>query len=147
MQFAGPASVGSASVLNRVILSEQDVLEIFRVKHMNQLKDYKQRTTAALLARSYGVGTKTIRNIWSGRTWRNETKHLRAPCCSSDLGSNVDVSAEASYSLHQATNIEFDFHTQDVGDAVSFSQDLTTVHSPNSDSIPYNDHVFGLGQV
>jgi hypothetical protein len=142
MQFAK-----STSVLNRVILSEQDVLEIYRVKHMNQLKDYKQRTTAALLARSYGVGTKTIRNIWSGRTWKQETQHLRGPCCSSDLDSKVDISAEASNSLHQTTNIEFDFQTQDVSDSVFSSQDLTTLHSPSPDLFPYSDHGFGVGQV
>ena len=61
-------------------MSEQDVLEIFRVKNSNGSKEFKQRTTAATLARKYGVGPQAIRNIWNGRTWINETRQLREQC-------------------------------------------------------------------
>lgn len=62
---------------NRTILSEQEVLEIYAVKNFNRSLEFKQRVTASSLAQKYNVGIKVIRNIWSGRTWADETRELR----------------------------------------------------------------------
>jgi len=48
-------------------LTKNNVLDIF------QLRLYKKPTTAGILAEKYGVTAKAIRDIWTGRTWRQLT--------------------------------------------------------------------------
>jgi hypothetical protein len=52
----------------RARLTESDVINIFRLKAAN--------TSATSVGRLYGVSEKAIRDIWTGRTWANETWHL-----------------------------------------------------------------------
>ena len=50
----------------RAILTDDQARQIFRCKPTTQLNG---RYKAALLARTYGVSAKTVRDIWIGRTW------------------------------------------------------------------------------
>ena len=52
----------------RAKLTESDVISIFKAKAI--------RNIASKIGREYGVSEKTIRDIWSGRTWAKETWHL-----------------------------------------------------------------------
>ena len=52
----------------RARLTEHDVLSIFRCKYSS--------ATATKLAIVYGVSEKAVRDIWTGRTWARETRHL-----------------------------------------------------------------------
>jgi hypothetical protein len=54
----------------RAKLSVEQVIEIFNIK------DALPTNGAARTARMYGVSEKTVRDIWSGRTWCDETCHL-----------------------------------------------------------------------
>jgi hypothetical protein len=60
----------------RTILTKQQVLEIFMVRLVNDSSETGERVGARLLAEQYRVNEKTIRDIWSGRTWYRETLHL-----------------------------------------------------------------------
>jgi hypothetical protein len=51
----------------RARLSEDQVLAIF------QARDSASATRVAVI---YGVNEKTVRDIWTGRTWARETRHL-----------------------------------------------------------------------
>ena len=53
---------------HRAKLSQSDVISIFQAK--------ATRIQATVIARSYGVSEKAVRDIWSGRTWAKETWHL-----------------------------------------------------------------------
>lgn len=50
----------------RAILTDDQAREIFKCKPASNSNG---RYKAALLARSYGVSAKTVRDIWVGRTW------------------------------------------------------------------------------
>jgi hypothetical protein len=52
----------------RAKLSEAEVLAIFQAR--------ESASMAARLATIYGVNEKTVRDIWTGRTWSRETWHL-----------------------------------------------------------------------
>jgi hypothetical protein len=52
----------------RARLSEHQVITIFQAKTTTW--------TATELASVYGVSEKAVRDIWTGRTWSNETWHL-----------------------------------------------------------------------
>ncbi len=54
----------------RARLTETQVINIFQSK--------SAAPSAAMLARSYGVSEKAVRDIWKGRTWCKETRHLEA---------------------------------------------------------------------
>ncbi len=54
----------------RAKLSVEQVIEIFSIK------DTLPASSAADIARRFGVSDKTVRDIWSGRTWCGETWHL-----------------------------------------------------------------------
>lgn len=56
----------------RAKLSEAQAINIFN------LKKNSPTISAARIATIYGVGEKTIRDIWTGRTWSRETRHLSA---------------------------------------------------------------------
>ena len=52
----------------RAKLTESDALNIYHCKG--------RITNAAALSKLYGVSEKTVRDIWTGRTWSKETWHL-----------------------------------------------------------------------
>jgi hypothetical protein len=54
----------------RAKLSVEQVIEIFNIKST------MPNNAAASIARQYRVSEKTVRDIWSGRTWCGETWHL-----------------------------------------------------------------------
>lgn len=58
----------------RAVLSKQQVIEIFLLSVVDS-SDTK-RHTASSVARKFSVNEKTIRDIWSGRTWHQETMPL-----------------------------------------------------------------------
>ena len=59
----------------RAILTSEQAVAIFELRP--SASDPKTRKTcSAVLARKYGVGEKTVRDIWCGRTWHEETQHL-----------------------------------------------------------------------
>ena len=57
----------------RAILTDDQAREIFRHKPS---PDSKERDRAGILARTYGISVKTVRDIWVGRTWYRATVHL-----------------------------------------------------------------------
>mmetsp|Transcript_4242 Transcript_4242/g.12108 ORF Transcript_4242/g.12108 Transcript_4242/m.12108 type:complete len:175 (+) Transcript_4242:138-662(+) len=57
----------------KAVLTQTDVLAIFMIK-VDALP--ARRPTPGQVASRFGVTEKTIRDIWAGRTWRQETKHL-----------------------------------------------------------------------
>ena len=57
----------------RARLTESEVLAIFKAKN--------SPVSSTMVARAYGVSEKAIRDIWQGRTWAKETRHLEATKC------------------------------------------------------------------
>ena len=57
----------------RAILTEKEAQDIFKYKPATSSKE---KYSAAVLARFYGVSVKTVRDIWVGRTWYRSTFHL-----------------------------------------------------------------------
>jgi hypothetical protein len=53
---------------HRARLTEEAVLQIFACRH--------DKRSPTVLSNFYGVNEKTVRDIWSGRTWSKETQHL-----------------------------------------------------------------------
>ena len=54
----------------RAKLTQSDALDIYKCKG--------SLISAATLSKHYGVSEKTVRDIWTGRTWSKETWHLDA---------------------------------------------------------------------
>jgi hypothetical protein len=52
----------------RAVLTKSQAITIFELKHKS--------SSATKVARSYGVSEKTVRDIWTARTWASETLHL-----------------------------------------------------------------------
>jgi hypothetical protein len=76
--FCLPCPPSIQACKTRTILTLQQAIDIFAIK-MGQLGSNTKRSkylTAAVVARSFGVSEKAIRDIWSGRTWVRETMHL-----------------------------------------------------------------------
>ena len=61
----------------RAILTQDQAVEIFMLKP--PALDSKSRKSSHRVAQKYNVSEKTVRDIWTGRTWHAETKHLD-PC-------------------------------------------------------------------
>jgi hypothetical protein len=59
----------------RAILDREKAIEIFKLKPNTDVAA-GDRLSSAAVAREYGVGEKTVRDIWRGRTWYHETLHL-----------------------------------------------------------------------
>lgn len=70
---------------HRTRLPEKSVREIFARKSYRH-PGTGARTTAAAVARKYGVSEKAIRDIWAGRTWNKETRGLKS--CDETYGSS-----------------------------------------------------------
>jgi hypothetical protein len=62
----------------RAILTENEAIKIYQVKLANDVSTSigSIRTSARSLATDYGVSEKTIRDVWSCRTWYMETLPL-----------------------------------------------------------------------
>ena len=58
------------------MLTETEAIEIFMIKLANEHQNQSDKVTAAQVARMYGVRDKAVWDIWKGRTWNSETKHL-----------------------------------------------------------------------
>lgn len=58
---------------SRKCLTEEDVLNIFKVKLFNDVCSCSDRIDVGLLSERYGVSKKSIRNIWKRKTWAAET--------------------------------------------------------------------------
>ena len=63
----------SGEARHRTILTKTEVLEIFRLK---ALVGTKGSLGSSKVAKWFGVCSKTIRDIWMGRTWYRATYHL-----------------------------------------------------------------------
>ena len=71
----------------RAVLTKEQVLYIFRMSLT--ITPDGQKPKASFVAKMFRVNEKTIRDIWTGRTWSNETSHLdssREPKVSAKLG-------------------------------------------------------------
>ena len=58
----------------RAVLTGMQAIQIFKLKPGTALST--KSATATALARMYGVSEKTVRDIWTRRTWSRETCHL-----------------------------------------------------------------------
>ena len=73
----GPVTVSARtcdsndSFVARVRLSSRQAIHIF-----NQ-RGIKTKHTAMLLAAEYGISSKAIRDIWTGRSWSKDTRPIR----------------------------------------------------------------------
>ena len=58
----------------RAVLSKQQAVDIFRIAGVLRPDGTRgTKPTASSVAKRYGVSEKTIRDIWRGRTWYEET--------------------------------------------------------------------------
>ena len=64
----GPEDRSSQKLKPQARLSQTQVVAIFQSRASNQ--------SSTKVANSYGVNEKTVRDIWTGRTWAKETWHL-----------------------------------------------------------------------
>jgi hypothetical protein len=60
----------------RAVLVKEQVMDIFRLSAVRSPE--QKKPTATSVAKKYGVNEKTIRDIWRGRTWHEETLPLDA---------------------------------------------------------------------
>ena len=63
-----------ACLKSRAVLTKDQAIEIFRLSLTHSSKE--KRPTAVSVARAFNVSEKTVRDIWSARTWHNETLPL-----------------------------------------------------------------------
>jgi hypothetical protein len=63
-----------ATKKSHALLTDFQAVQIFMLKSKNAQP--KRKTSAAQIGLLFGVCEKTIRDIWSGRTWDQETRHL-----------------------------------------------------------------------
>lgn len=59
---------------HRKRLTEEQAIEIYRIKVRNESVSCARRIKAGEVSMAYGVSKKTVRDIWSGRTWSSETR-------------------------------------------------------------------------
>ena len=57
-------------------LTPLQAVEIFMFRPDISLLSRKETPSGAQVGRLYGVSEKTIRDIWTGRTWKDTTAHL-----------------------------------------------------------------------
>ena len=60
----------------RAILTSEKAVEIFSRSLPSTGSSSAEKPHATSVAREYGISEKTVRDIWTGRTWSNETLHL-----------------------------------------------------------------------
>jgi hypothetical protein len=69
------------------VLTKDQAIEIFRLSLTHSSKE--KRSTATSVARTFDVSEKTVRDIWSARTWHDETLPLdvnRTPRAAKKIG-------------------------------------------------------------
>jgi hypothetical protein len=66
-------STAPTSKKTHSILTASQAVDIFQ---HSLTKSLHSKKSAAALSRAYGVNEKTVRDIWNGRTWAEETQHL-----------------------------------------------------------------------
>jgi hypothetical protein len=58
----------------RAVLTSEQAVAIFKLKPSGF--NTKLCTRSNVVAKMYNIGEKTVRDIWCGRTWHEETQHL-----------------------------------------------------------------------
>mmetsp|Transcript_67888 Transcript_67888/g.181536 ORF Transcript_67888/g.181536 Transcript_67888/m.181536 type:complete len:187 (+) Transcript_67888:38-598(+) len=76
----------------RAVLSRRQVEDIFRIK-LQASQSPGSKLSPLRVAKLYGVSEKTIRDIWKGRTWTQETKEVET--CPSEEGSCIFVRTQS----------------------------------------------------
>ena len=74
-----PDSISRPLAINskpRAILTSEKAVEIFSRSLPSTGSSSAEKPHATSVAREYGISEKTVRDIWTGRTWSNETLHL-----------------------------------------------------------------------
>jgi hypothetical protein len=57
-------------------LTPEQAITIFQQKPILAYGRPRRTESSAVIAKMYGVSTKSVRDIWRGRTWNRETAHL-----------------------------------------------------------------------
>jgi hypothetical protein len=94
-----------ASSKARAVLTKEQVIDIFRLSQI--LLPDRAKLSPTYVAEIFGVSEKTIRNIWSGRTWYNDTLPLdaaRTPKRLVKLGRPLGRKDSAPRRCRKATN-------------------------------------------
>ena len=60
----------------RAILTQEQAVEIFKIHLSNQSTAKSEVLNSTQVATAFGVSEKTVRDIWTGRTWFHELIHL-----------------------------------------------------------------------
>ena len=66
--------VSSHNTKTRTVLQESEAIEIFLLRPLSS--ELHETPCSELVGKRYGVSSKTIRDIWVGRTWYRTTHHL-----------------------------------------------------------------------
>ena len=69
------AAIRAPPAKHRAILTSEKAIEIFKCS-IFQTRLSSKKPSAACVGREYGVSEKAVRDIWSARTWYDETLHL-----------------------------------------------------------------------
>eukprot|EP00292_Cryptomonas_paramecium_P019018 CAMPEP_0113665068 /NCGR_PEP_ID=MMETSP0038_2-20120614/2092_1 /TAXON_ID=2898 /ORGANISM="Cryptomonas paramecium" /LENGTH=111 /DNA_ID=CAMNT_0000580365 /DNA_START=30 /DNA_END=362 /DNA_ORIENTATION=+ /assembly_acc=CAM_ASM_000170 len=82
------------------VLTKDQAVEIFKYKLLKERSGrVRNSKDCKALAQEYNVNEKTVRDIWSGRTWQQETREL-----SSDLDfSNIGCDMKRAESFREVT--------------------------------------------
>ena len=89
----------------RAILSQEQAIQIYQ-RLQRKISDANDFSTAKLMAHTYGVSVKTIRDIWNRRTWTKETQHLWGPTDTrkirrKKIAASPKTSSDKIFSEHQ----------------------------------------------
>ncbi len=109
------------------LLKTRAKLSVAQAIHIYNAKKASPMISAAKVATLYGVGEKTIRDIWTGRTWSRETRHLHtARACLQKTGNHLKVSNSfSSKTLTHLRNLPFrDVPASLAGSAKTVDQQL-----------------------
>ena len=74
----------------RIVLTKEHALEIYKLKMSETLSTNAHKPSQSpsrLVAKSYGVSPKTIRDIWNRKTWASVTQHLSHGALDENAGS------------------------------------------------------------
>jgi hypothetical protein len=79
--------MADACLKPRAVLTKDQAIEIFRLSLTHSSN--KKRPTAVSVSRAFNISEKTVRDIWSARTWHDETLPLdvnRTPRAAKKIG-------------------------------------------------------------
>jgi hypothetical protein len=70
----------------RIVLTQEQAVEIYekRPAETPHATDRRSVSMSRIVAEQYGVSSKTVRDIWNGKTWVSATRHLYSGSSSSD---------------------------------------------------------------